>query len=72
MATHTSRREFVLTGLIAGRPTAQSQAARTTFAAEEATVSGILAALAAGHVTCVRVWRRISGGSRRTTIAARP
>ena len=41
--------------LIAERLTAQSQAARPTFAAEEATISGIQAALAAGLVTCVQV-----------------
>jgi Asp-tRNA(Asn)/Glu-tRNA(Gln) amidotransferase A subunit family amidase len=40
---------------IAGRSTAQSPPARAAFAAEEATISGIQAALAAGSVTCVQV-----------------
>jgi Asp-tRNA(Asn)/Glu-tRNA(Gln) amidotransferase A subunit family amidase len=40
---------------IAERSTAQSPPAPTAFAAEEATISGIEAALAAGQVTCVQV-----------------
>ena len=46
---------LLASSLIAERLTAQSQAAPTAFAAEEATISSIHAALAAGNVTCVQV-----------------